>query len=324
LFAEIAALWQNAKSTSFHRIRSRTMHRSSRAWRTVVVFSLLAAIMAPSRASFAAEVTKKLVSPAAAVSTSANKPVLPTPQVRPKRHPLAAVLKFARAEQGYLDRNVHSFSCRLSKRERIEEDLQDMQYLEMQFQEERRSGDGVRPMRVYLAFLSPSEVKGRKVLFIEGQNGGKMLVRKGGKRFNYAVVKIDPLGEGAQRESMVPITDLGFGRLLGRQIEILESHARIDASGENTSVQHYTDAKINGRPCELLRITHARKQPGLQFHMANVYIDNQLHVPTRIDISGWPAAEGDSPPLIAEYTYTDLKLNVDFPESTFDPARLNK
>jgi hypothetical protein len=257
-----------------------------------------------------------------AAVTTVNKPVPLTPSAKAP-HPLDAVLKFARAESGYLTRHVQSWTCRLTKRERIDGELQENNFLDFELQEELRDATGItRPMRLFLTFYAPSEVKGRKVLFIEGQNQGKMLVRKGGKRFNYAIVRIEPNSESAQRESLVPITDMGFSRLLNRQIEVLESHARIDPTGENTKVQHFTNGKINNRPCEVIRITHEKKQSGLQFHEANMYIDNELHVPVRIDASDWPANADEPLPLIAEYTFTDLQLNVDFPEATFDEDRL--
>jgi hypothetical protein len=240
-------------------------------------------------------------------------------------HPLSAVMEFARAEKLYLRRKVQSVSCRLVKRERIEGKLQAFQFIDMELQEEIRNGDAVvRPMRVFLSFVSPSEVKGRKVLFIEGANKGKMLVRKGGRRFNYAVIRIEPMGENAQRESLVPVTELGFGRLLDRQIQVLASHAHVDPTGENTEVQHFTNAKINGRACEVIRVVHPKKQPGLTFHTANVYVDNELHLPVRIDASEWPEEPGGVCPVLAEYTYTDIRLNVDYPEATFDEDRLKQ
>ena len=43
-----------------------------------------------------------------------------------------------------------------------------------------RNGQLVVPFSVYMHFLGPSQVKGRKVLYVDGQNEGKMLVRNGG------------------------------------------------------------------------------------------------------------------------------------------------
>jgi hypothetical protein len=260
-----------------------------------------------------------------AINATARLPELTAATEVPQSHPVAAVIRFARQEKEYLARTVRSVRCQVIKRERIQGELQERQFLVMELEEQIRNGDTiVRPMRVFLSFQSPAEVKGRKVLFVEGANSGKMLVRKGGKRFSYAVLRIDPDSESAQRESLLPITDLGFGRLLDQQIAVLKAHAKIDPTGENTEVRHIKDAKINGRRCEVVRVRHLIRQPGLTFHQANVFIDAELHIPVRIDASDWPTEPGGECPLLAEYTYTDVQLNVDFPESTFDEPRLKK
>jgi hypothetical protein len=229
------------------------------------------------------------------------------------------VLKFAREEQAYLKRTVRDSTCRLIKRERIDGDLQDYFHIDMRVQEEVVRGETVTsPLRVSLSFLAPSSVAGRRVLYVAGENEGKMLVRKGGKRFSYVIVKLDTWGETAQRESLMPITELGFGRILDHMIEILTAHAAADPAGANTQVTFSKGAKVNGRLCNAIRIVHPQQHDELQFHIANVYVDAELHVPVRIDVCDWPTHEGAAAPLKAEYTYTNLQLNVNLPPSTFD------
>jgi len=238
-------------------------------------------------------------------------------------HPLLAVLQYARDEQAYLKRTVRDFTCMLVKRERIEGELQDYNYIEMRMREEVRSGERMmRPMAIYLRFLSPKAVAGRRVIYVEGQNDGKMLVRNGGKHFDYVVAHVEPYGESAQRESLVPVPRSGFIDVLSQMIDVLQRHAQADPSGQNTKVQRISGAKINKRPCGVIRITHPQKLKGLEFHVANVFVDEELHLPVRVDISEWPSAPNQSPPLMAEYTYTNLKVNVNLPDNAFDPVQL--
>jgi hypothetical protein len=280
---------------------------------------------APVTTGFAEELLRSESAHVAAGKITAHKPVLAPAAELPLAHPIAAVIRFAEQEKQYLERKVHSVRCQVIKRERIDGELQEHQFLVMELEEQIRKDNAIeRPMRVFLSFQAPAEVNGRKVLFVEGSNSGKMLVRKGGRRFSYAVLRIEPDGESARRESLLPITELGFGRLLDRQIAVLRSHAAIDPKGENTEVRHIKDAKINGRSCEVVRVRHPVRQPGLTFHQANVFIDAELHIPVRIDASDWPTAPGDECPLLAEYTYTNVQLNVNFPEATFDETRLKK
>jgi len=255
--------------------------------------------------------------------TTTSTTALPKPPTTDRPHPLTSVLDFARKEQDFLRHTVKGFTCRLVKRERIDDTLQDYHYIDMEVREEIRSGERIeKPLSIFLKFIGPDDVAGRKVLYVEGQNDGKMVVRNGGKRFAHVVVKIDPRGERASRESLVPITEIGFDRLLGRMIVILETHARVDTTGENTHVRRIPGAKLDQRPCTVIRVTHPQKQVGLHFHEANVFVDDALHVPVRIDYSEWPEQPGAAPRLMAEYNYTYLELNPSLNDDHFDPALL--
>ncbi len=250
-------------------------------------------------------------------------PTAALPASVPQDHPLTSVLRFARDEQIYLRQAVRDFTCRLVKRERIDGILQDYCHIDMRVREEVRSGDVIeRPMSIFLQFLAPRNVAGRRVLYVAGQNEGKMLVRNGGRHFDYVVVEVDPLGERARKESLVPITQSGFNQVLGQMIDILQRHAKADPTGQNTRVQRIAGARVNQRPCTAIRIVHPKKQDGLEFHLANVFIDDELRVPVRVDFSDWPKQSNQPPPLMAEYTYTNLKLNVDLPDRAFSSSLL--
>ncbi|HEX3725877.1 MAG TPA: DUF1571 domain-containing protein [Pirellulales bacterium] len=237
------------------------------------------------------------------------------------QQPLVNVLKYARQEQEYLRQTLRDFTCRLVKRERIDGFLQDYNYIDLQVREEARDGQRIiTPLSIYMQFLAPMKVAGRQVLFVEGRNDGKMLVRNGGKHFDYVVVKVDPQGESALQESLVPITEVGFHRVLSHMIEVLERHLQADPTGANTQANRVSGAKVNKRPCTIIRIVHPVRQKDLEFHMVNVYTDDELHVPLRVEYFDWPKRPDQPAPLIAEYTYTNLVLNVNLTEAAFDPA----
>lgn len=239
------------------------------------------------------------------------------------RHPLEAVIQYARREQNYLKQSVNDFTCRLVKRELIGGFLQDMQYIDMQVREELvADGRLVRPLSIYMHFLGPKLVAGRRVIYVKGQNEGKMLVRNGGRHFDYVIVRLDPDGENAREETLVPITQIGFTQLLSQMIAVLERHQKADPTGGNSLTERIAGAKIENRPCTVIRVTHPQPAKGLEFHVANVFVDNELHAPIRVDYSGWPKYPRGPAPLIAEYTYTDLKLNVNLPDAAFGRSRL--
>lgn len=254
---------------------------------------------------------------------SAVAPVTPELSAELPSHALSSVIDYARQEQEYLKQTVRDFTCRLVKRERIDGFLQDNQFIDMKVREEVREGSQIAaPFAIYLHFLAPTKIAGRRVLYVNGQNEGKMLVRNGGKHFDYVVVQVDPNGDSARDESLVPITDSGFNRLLSQMISILERHVKADPSGENTKVERIERAKLNKRPCHVIRIVHPRQQDGLEFHVANVFIDDALHLPVRVDFSAWPKQPDQRPPLTAEYTYTELKVNVGLSDRDFRSTQL--
>jgi hypothetical protein len=259
---------------------------------------------------------------ASATPAAAFRPAVAGP--RPvSDHPLAWVLKFAHEERAYLQQTVRDFTCRVTKRERIEGELQDYYYIDMRIREQAYAGAEVmQPLSVLLEFLGPSHIEGRRALFVAGQNDNKLLVRKGGRRFGYVVMDIDPFGPSVKRESLMPITEIGFSHLLDRTIRTLEQDVAADPTGNNTIVEHIKTAVIDGRPCQMLRITHPLRRDGLQFYSASMSIDSELHVPVRFDVYDWPETPGQPAPLTAEFTYTNVKLNPNLSDATFAPAIL--
>ena len=259
---------------------------------------------------------------ASATPAEALRPNVAAPRP-PAPHPLEWVLKFAHEEQTYLRRTVRDFTCRVTKRERIEGELQDYRYIDMWVREQTHANPRVtQPPSVLLEFLGPSEIEGRKVLFVAGQNDDRLLVRKGGRRFSYVVTDVDPASSIVKRESLMPITEIGFSQVLDRTIRTLQQDVAADPRGDNTIVEQITTATINGRPCQMLRITHPRRRDGLQFFSASMAIDSALHVPVRFDVYDWPETPDQQPPLMSEFTYTNVTLNVELDGATFAPARL--
>ena len=63
----------------------------------------------------------------------------------------------------------------------------------------------------------------------------------------------------------------------------------------------------------------SRKAP-YDFHRAEVFIDDELNIPVRYVAYDWPTAGGEEPPIIEEYTYIDVQLNVGLTDKDFDPA----
>lgn len=232
-------------------------------------------------------------------------------------HPLARALLFATAHRDFVDEQVKDFSCVLAKRERINGRLRDYEYLRTNVRREQQNGDETIPFAVYVEFLAPKKLVGRKVLYVEGRNDNKMLVRNGGARFGHVIVNISPTSDAALRESRYPITELGLDNVVSRLIDQAKHDIIADPDAKNTEVVFYRDAEIDGRVCTQIRVTHPTEDHVFDFHQANIYVDDELHVPLRVESYTWPKEAGEPALLMEEYTYMKLKLNVGLTDRDF-------
>ena len=77
---------------------------------------------------------------------------------------------------------------------------------------------------------------------------------------------------------------------------------------------------MDGRPCTRIQVVHPQHGEGLSFHLANVYVDDELNVPVRVEGYDWPASGSTEPPLLEEYSFTRLRLNVGLGNADFAPS----
>jgi hypothetical protein len=235
-----------------------------------------------------------------------------------EQHPLQECLQYVEKQREYIRRTITDYQCVLVKRERIKGELQEMQYMRTSVRRERREGGQVvQPFSVYMEHLAPKRLAGRRMLYVEGANDGKILVRKGGSSFRFVTLNVSLDSPAARRESLLPISDVGFEKMAESFYQKIQQDMGVDESGENTRVEYFKQARINGRPTTRVKVTHPRPQDGLSFHIANVYIDDEYQVPVRVDTYDWPQSGESQPLLINEFTYVDLKINIGLSNEDF-------
>ena len=110
-----------------------------------------------------------------------------------EEHPLIPVLRMARDGYRRMETDVRDYTCRLTKRERINGRLRSHESMYVKVRH-RQVTDGrvVVPFSVYVRFDAPKRVRGREVLYVEGRNGGKAIVRNGGISFSYVTTAVVP------------------------------------------------------------------------------------------------------------------------------------
>jgi hypothetical protein len=225
----------------------------------------------------------------------------------PGKHPIDASLEIARRVQKHITDDIKDYTCIFIKEERVGGELIGPQYIDAKFRQ--------KPQSVYLKFLKPDNVKGREVIFVAGENGGKLIAREGsGVKRLIGMVQLEPTSALAMAGQRYPINNSGIAFLTKRLIEVAEQ----DRKYGEVEVHFYKDAKVGDRSCLLIEVIHPVPRRVFLFHKAVIYIDDELQVPIHYKAYLWPKKPGDDPPLDESYTYANLKLNVGLTDADFD------
>jgi hypothetical protein len=240
-------------------------------------------------------------------------------------HPLQELLTLVKAREAQIQETVQDYTCRIIKRELIGGRLQENRFIDAKVRSRVvQDGKIVKPFGVLLQFRSPKDLAGRRVLYVEGQNDGQLMVRRGGDRFADVVTPVALDADAVKQESQIAITAVGIVTMVEEIRKQITDDITADPDGTNTELKITRGVKINGRSCTRVEITHPRRAKGLEFYRGVVFADDEWHLPVRVEGYDWPKAEGEDPPLLGEFTYTDVKINVGLPDSDFVPEVLSQ
>jgi len=224
---------------------------------------------------------------------------------RPGEHPMMPALRIAREALQNIDSNIQDYSAMLYKQERINGELagQEVAYIKVRHQ----------PFGVYMYFLKPH--KGRECLYNPAPDGskGKLVAMDCGWKRRFGKIELDPEGNMAMKGQKYPIMKLGLRDLTSELIEVASNDVQFGECEVRTA-----QSKINGRPVTLIEVVHPTPRRNFRFHKAQVFIDNELHIPVRYAAYMWPAQPGDPPPLEEAYTYLNVKINNGYTDADFD------
>ena len=231
-------------------------------------------------------------------------------------HPLDPALKMAYSTLGRIRASIKDYTAIVIKREQVGGKIGEYEYMGAKIRNRVvQDGQIVTPFSVYLTFLKPATVKGREVIYVEGRNSGKLTAHEGGMKGRFLpTVSLDPNGMMAMRGQRYPITEMGIENLVTKLIEKGERDKKQGVCG----VEFLRGAKVGGRPCTVLSVKHDQKLPCFDFHLAQIFIDEQLNIPVRYCAYEWPKTSGGKPSLLEEYTYQNIKLNVGLTDADFD------
>lgn len=289
------------------------MKRFGRTWFHTTVYSLASVVT--TGIAFAQQPAQpqqqasnpSLTEPVFRVSKNEIPPTVP--------HPLDPALQLAHQSLGLIRSELKDYTGVLIKRERINDELGEHEFMFVKIRNRKiQNNQLVTPFSVYLAFLKPAAVKGREVLFVENQNQGKLIAHEGGLKRMLGTHSLEPNGYLAMAGQRYPLTDIGIENLV---VKLIERGER-DKKHGSCNVELVPGAKVSNRPCSVIQVTHPVQQPHYDFHIAQIFMDDEWKIPVRYAAYSWPKAQGAEPEVIEEYTYQNLKFNVGLTDSDFD------
>ncbi len=231
-------------------------------------------------------------------------------------HPLDPALEIARSSLQNIRSSIQDYTAIVIKREQVGGVLGEYEFIGAKIRNRQVENGQIKvPFSVYLTFLKPASIKGREVIYVETQNNGNMVAHEGGMKGRFLpTVNLDPKGMMAMRNQRYPITDMGIENLVVKLIEKGERDKKQGMCG----VEFHRGAKVGGRPCTVLSVKHDDRKACFDFHIAQIFIDDELNIPIRYCAYEWPKQSGGEPVLLEEYTYQKLSLNVGLTDLDFD------
>ncbi len=165
-----------------------------------------------------------------------------------------------------------------------------------------------RPFKVYMKWID-GPYKGRELLYVEGWNNNRMMVRDGGI-MGMVTVNLDPKGPLAMKGNRHPVTDSGLDHL----VKLLRDHMRKGVKEKELDLRKGGEEILYGRRTQRIEILSPRdKGKGYYCYRAVINLDIEKKVPIKVQIYDW----GNN--LIENYGYEDLRFNVGLSDADFSP-----
>ena len=168
-----------------------------------------------------------------------------------------------------------------------------------------------QPFSVYIKYLNPHA--GREVIYVAGKNKDRLLAHAEGVASLVGTLKLKIDSKDAMEENRYPITMFGMKNLVQTLIQQWEA----DDKHDDVMVKFFPNAKLDKVECKVAETSFPKQVSHAKFHMTRLYIAKDSGLPVRVEQFGFPAA-GQQPPVIEEYNYSNIKLNIGLTDIDFD------
>ena len=217
-------------------------------------------------------------------------------------HPLVPALRHAKASIENVEK-LTSYECVFTKKEVVGRQTIS-QTIKMKVRHE--------PFSVYMHFEEPHQ--GREVIFVDGKNNNNLLVHETGFASLIGTLELAPDGSQAMAENRYPITKAGIQKMMEAIVAQWEEETKY---GE-TEVKYFEDAKIGEVQCRVIESSHPQPRKQFKFHMTRVWIEEKTGLPVRVQQFGFPVKSGAKPPVMEDYTFSNIKGEVRLTDRDFD------
>ncbi len=230
---------------------------------------------------------------------------------------ISDVLDMAQSARKHLSTTLNDYTARFVKQEvDVNGKLTPESEIQLKVQTRCRNKNNDAPMRVYLAFNAPQNLKGREVIWGADLFDGTMAVHEVGLLLGLKTLWLDPTGFLAMQGQRYPISEIGIMRLIDKLIERGEK----DRDNPDISVNIIEDQMLDDTPTKVIQIR--RSKPSNQeddFSLAEVTLDPERQLILGYRAFGWPDEPNGEPVLLEAYTYHDVRINVGLTDADFDP-----
>lgn len=206
---------------------------------------------------------------------------------------------FLKASLARYNREVKGYSLTFQKQERIGGKLEKKELLDVKFRD--------KPFSVYMRWVEGARLAER-VIYVEGENDGKMLVRPVGIG-RFLIVKRDPEGEEARKSGRYTLKQFGLKKGLQRSLFGFEG----DQKAGTLHVQYLGKQKVKeagDRTCWVLKRRYEKPDD-------DGVADQTLYIDTENWLMVGTILKDHKGKLLAEYWFRDIKLNPDFGKDQF-------
>lgn len=217
---------------------------------------------------------------------------------------------------------IAAYTATFVKQERIGDALSELQVIQLRLAHQ--------PKRVSMKWEGGKDA-GQRVIYVEGENDGDMLVRKlSGIEARLGVISLNPAGTMALKHSRHPVTKAGLLEMARITRKYRQADLKLESGVSAKMLDHQ---KLNGRDCQCLVVEYAKPEfapdDKQEYRKSLVYFDSQTKLPICVRCYGWADKIADSDPqkldqttLLELYAYKNIDFDAQVLSDDFSRARL--